>query len=306
MQSNPAAALNYTNLYSRLLALPVLNHKWAILSLLYQLSDSPDPSEYATASPLRPSHERELRRRLQMRDRSARASPVASRTELDSFDDSLSHRGLRRLPPRVEKRSSAEGSTTARDSATSFAPKDVAIKSKFLADNFAPVDPAEPVLLRDLPFTLQGVSSSTLAFPSPDRLRLPSTLPPPIIHLLHTLAEPALLYRGLDAFVKSATPKSLPTGLLGQSLRAAIGSELRAYLTLVATLESQIRHALSTLDQSSPRGGIGKAGVTLKRCVIWTREATMGLRLLSLIAEESKSMCSTSKSGPQVLGICNN
>ena len=43
------------------------------------------------------------------------------------------------------------------------------------------------------------------------------------------------------------------------------------------------------LNDSEPRKGIGKAGVTLKRCVYWTREATMGLRLMSLMVEEAKS-----------------
>jgi gamma-tubulin complex component 3 len=101
------------------------------------------------------------------------------------------------------------------------------------------------------------------------------------------------LYRGLSTFVKSPAK-----GLLGQSLRAAINNELRSYLTLVATLEAQIRRALSALDESAPRGGIGKAGVTLKRCVVWTREATMGLRLMSLIAEESNT-----KHGGQLISL---
>jgi gamma-tubulin complex component 3 len=113
------------------------------------------------------------------------------------------------------------------------------------------------------------------------------------VSLLHTLAEPSLLYRGLSSFVKSSA-----AGLLGQSLRAAINDELRSYLSLIAVLEGQIRLALSSLDESAPRGGIGKAGVTLKRCVVWTREATMGLRLMSLIAEESKS-----KRGGQLISL---
>ena len=83
-----------------------------------------------------------------------------------------------------------------------------------------------------------------------------------------------------------------------QSLRAAIGNELRSYLSLIATLEGQIRRALSSIDESAPRGGIGKAGVTLKRCVVWTREATMGLRLMSLIAEESEN-----KKGGQLISL---
>lgn len=75
---------------------------------------------------------------------------------------------------------------------------------------------------------------------------------------------------------------------MGQSLRSAIGVELRAYLGLVATLEAQIRRALTQLQESPGNVGLGKAGVTLKRCVVWTREATMGLRLMSMIVEEAK------------------
>lgn len=160
----------------------------------------------------------------------------------------------------------------------------MALKTALLAENYVEINPPETALLRDLPFTLQGLSSTNLSFSSISNLTLPVTLPPPIISLLHTLAEPSLLYRGLASFVQSSEG-----GLLGQSLRAAIGRELRSYLGLVATLEGQIRRALASLNENEPRGGIGKAGVTLKRCVVWTREATMGLRLMSLIAEESKS-----------------
>lgn len=85
---------------------------------------------------------------------------------------------------------------------------------------------------------------------------------------------------------------------MGQSLRSGIGGELRAYLTLIATLEGQIRRALASVDENAPRGGIGKAGITLKRCVMWTREATMGLRLMSLVAEESES-----KHGGQIISL---
>jgi len=146
-----------------------------------------------------------------------------------------------------------------------------------------PLDaPTEAQLLRDLPFTLQGLSSTNLAF-SDSSLRLPSTLPVPIISLLHTLAEPSLLYRSLSVFVESSEG-----GLVGQSLRSAIGVELRAYLGLVATLEAQIRRALAQLQESPGNLGLGKAGVTLKRCVVWTREATMGLRLMSMMVEEAK------------------
>lgn len=148
--------------------------------------------------------------------------------------------------------------------------------------------PSESSLLRDLPFTLQGLSSKILPFDTPSTLTLPPSLPLPLISLLHTLAEPSLLYRSLSDFVQSQGE-----GLVGQSLRAAVSSELRSYLGLIATLEGEIRRAITSLSEEGSRGKIGKAGVTLKRCVVWTREATMGLRLMSLMVEESKSQYQT-------------
>ncbi|KAK0652936.1 Spc98 family-domain-containing protein [Cercophora newfieldiana] len=278
--SNPSQALRFANLYTRLLSLPVLNQKWAILYLLYQLSDSPDPNEPLPLSPLR-------------QQPASTPAPTAVPDD-EAFNDAFAPGGLKKLPPEKSRRGPEEDRSASRaDYASPKAVRDVSLKSTLLADNSLEIDPSETALLRDLPFTLQGLSSTTLPFAKETSLRLPPTLPPPIISLLHTLAEPSLLYRGLSTFVKSPAK-----GLLGQSLRAAISNELRNYLTLVATLEGQIRRALSELDENAPRGGIGKAGVTLKRCVVWTREATMGLRLMSLIAEESNS-----KQGGQLITL---
>lgn len=288
IQSNPSQALRFSNLYSRLLSLPVLEHKWAILYLLYQLADSPDPNEPLPLSPVKPSapNYREAISRDAIK-RHGRERPVkAPNFEDAQFKEAFQPEGLKKLP--------REGKPGVEESTRPEAPKrDVSLKSTLLADNFSEIDPSETVILRDLPFTLQGLSSTTLPFAKHDTLKLPTTLPLPLVSLLHTLAEPSLLYRGLDGFCK--TPAK---GLLGQSLRAAISSELRSYLSLIATLEGQIRRALASLDEEAPRAGIGKAGVTLKRCVVWTREATMGLRLMSLIAEESSK-----KKGGQLVSL---
>lgn len=149
--------------------------------------------------------------------------------------------------------------------------------------NYANIEPSEMSLLRDLPFTLQGLSSKNYNFGTTDILMLPETLPVPLLGLLHTLAEPCLLYKRLQAFVESSEG-----GLVGQSFRAALSIELRSYLGFVATLEGQIRRALTGLDESTSRQSIGSAGVTLKRCVIWGREPTLGLRLMSVMVEESR------------------
>jgi gamma-tubulin complex component 3 len=306
IHSNPSQALRYSNLYTRLLSLPVLNQKWAILYLLYQLSDSPDPNEPLPLSPSTTVHEPPQQPQQQQQNergpprpvekaRPSRPPTAVPTQDEEVLNDAFAPGGLKKLSGEKQKRTLTEETppTEVSESSPKKAARDVSLKSTLLADNSDDYEPSETVLLRDLPFTLQGLSSTTLPFSKDTVLKLPVTLPPPIVSLLHSLAEPSLLYKGLASFVKSTAK-----GLLGQSLRAAISNELRSYLTLVATLEGQIRRALSSLNESAPRHGIGKAGVTLKRCVVWTREATMGLRLMSLIAEESKA-----KHGGQLISL---
>ncbi|KAJ3567222.1 hypothetical protein NPX13_g6844 [Xylaria arbuscula] len=315
VQSDPNLALRFSNLYSRLLALPILNQKWAMLYLLHQLADSPDPTLPDPVAFAEFQHEEARRQRRQDREEYGSLSHSDRDTENELASDSMARayrptdlRDVLKNPKEVRSPdeespyddsrrplspSEWKRNRTQVDEAPGSSRRDVAIKSKLLADNYSSIEPPEPTILRDLPYTLQGVSSATLPFGSDYSLKLPSSLPPPLIGLLHTLAEPSLLCKALQDFVK--TPAK---GLLHQSLRAAINDELRSYLTLVATLEGQIRRALSSIDETAPRSGIGKAGVTLKRCVVWTREATMGLRLLSLIAEESKT-----KKGGQIISL---
>jgi gamma-tubulin complex component 3 len=145
------------------------------------------------------------------------------------------------------------------------------------------MQPSERDLLRDIPYLLLGLPSTH--FPLQEKsLTLPSTLPPPVISLLYSLAEPGLLYKSLQTFV--GTEESLAgdeaIGLVGQSLRAAVKTELNGWMNLVAGIESEIRRYLATPD--SLDGG----GVTLKRCAIWVREGTLGLRLMSIIIEDTQ------------------
>lgn len=275
------------------MSVPVLQQKWAILYLLYQLADSPDPDEPLPLEAVRQIAEN--RRVEALRGSEERQSPKPSRAasaQDGQFQDAFQPSGIRKIPPQ-ETRRGPEEITGDETGAGAVKTRDVTLKSKLLSDNSIEFSPSETSLLRDLPFTLQGLSSTTLPFAGDNKLKLPPTLPPPLTSLLHSLAEPSLLYKDLTQW--AMTPAG---GLLGQSLRAAVHGELRSYLNLVATLEGQIRRALSSLDESAPRSGIGRAGVTLKRCVVWTREATMGLRLLSLIAEESKS-----KKGGQLISL---
>ncbi|KAI9736479.1 MAG: Microtubule-nucleating Tub4p (gamma-tubulin) complex component [Claussenomyces sp. TS43310] len=285
--SSPEKALRFSNLYSRLISQPLLSQKWAILYLLYQLSDSEEP-----LMPRRPASVRIPVRNTRAHGRSLSSPKASPSREERVFDEAFAPNGIQRLSLQDGSRGEKQPINEVSQKATGNS-ENVPVKTALQAEDYVGIDPPETVLLRELPFTLQGLSSTNLSFSSITSLKLPSTLPPPIISILYTLAEPSLLYKGLIDFVQSSEG-----GLLGQSLRAAIEGELRSYLGLVATLEGQIRRALSSLNEDEPRGGIGKAGVTLKRCVVWTREATMGLRLLSLLAEESKS-----KKGGQLISL---
>ncbi|KAF2871595.1 spindle pole body component alp6 [Massariosphaeria phaeospora] len=280
----------FHNLFSRLVSQPVLEQKWRMLYFLLQLSDLPPATD-------QPAPRDPRARTREPTTPSKHTSAGAQMHESPAFREAFAKPGLSQLPvndgsPRAsprpapeadkpEKRKERRSQETSKEQATDTE------QHKALAG------PTEPSLLRDLPFTLQGLSSKNLVFPSSTALKLPATLPVPLVSLLHTLAEPSLLYRGLAEFVESTEG-----GLVGQSFRSALGKELRSYLGLVATLEGQIRRALSQLDEAQPHNGIGKAGVTLKRCVIWTREATMGLRLMSLMVEESKG-----KKGGQLISL---
>lgn len=273
-----------------------------MLYFLHQLSDSDKPSASPAAKRSLLDDLSDSQENIEAAPRASSDAPVKRPAErhyaVDSpvFNEAFSKTGLLKLPLAEEPKSIPYRRTeAARRPRESKAVDEEETSSGVVNHESAGspatattekgsiMSPSESALLRDLPFTLQGLSSTNLSFASSSTLKLPDTLPVHLISLLHTLAEPSLLYKGLSEFVESSEG-----GLVGQSFRSALGLELRSYLGLVATLEGQIRRALAMLDESQPRHGLGKTGVTLKRCVIWTREATLGLRLMSLLVEESK------------------
>ncbi|KAI0998372.1 Spindle pole body component [Podosphaera aphanis] len=293
LQINPTPdkALRFMNLYSTLLTIPVIKEKWAVLYFLYQLRDESCISSPTLTSPFKsPTKSHRINRILD--NGSPTGMEYGSLRDDRILNEAFQSEGLTRLPAREGGQHDRKEEERALINSIAALREGVHLKNALLAENYVEINPPETALLRNLPYTLQGISSTHLPF-SRSTLKLPQTLPVPIISLLHTLAEPSLLYRRLTTFVQSPGG-----GLLGQSLRAAIGTELRSYLGLIAVLEGQIRNALVSIDENEPRGGIGKVGVTLKRCVVWTREATMGLRLMSLISEESES-----KKGGQLISL---
>ncbi|KAJ5338583.1 hypothetical protein N7452_005311 [Penicillium brevicompactum] len=312
---SPDKAVRFSNLYSRLLTQPVLSQKWGILFLLYKLSASNEPPEGRARSRSPLMDEGHLQNMLGRDGRPKRGNAVDSEDEGPAVSSSASQAYQRVAPNKVERQSSLRhdvdrgeidaasrgaterpGTANRVDGVHDRGNDEQARAPSSRPSSAGQVKPAgsiEHQLLRDLPFNLQGLSSSNLQFSSSSSLSLPSNLPAPITSLLNALAEPCLLYKGLSVFVESEEG-----GLVNQSLRASIAIELRAYLSLVATLEAEIRQALAAIGDGTEPQGVRKGGVTLKRCVVWTRDATMALRLMSLIVEEAQN-----KRGGQLISL---
>ncbi|KAF4550452.1 Gamma tubulin complex component C-terminal-like protein [Elsinoe fawcettii] len=291
----PEKATRFSGLYSRLLTQPVLGQKWGILYFLYRLAEIDGErvreglERVGMPARTKPVVLEERARGYGAQDgdggegaereREERVGDgLSSREGRDAPREGFARRGVQRIPREGgeslrlrERRERVALGRKAQESQEQDIPRVQ-----------APAEPKEAELLRDLPFTLQGLESTHLPFRDEKTLSLPRGLPVPLVSLLHALAEPSLLYRKLARFVDGEEG-----GLVGQSLRSAIGEELKAYLGLVATLENQIRKALEQVDENMSRQSLGKAGVTLKRCVVWTRDATLGLRLMNIIVEES-------------------
>ena len=310
-EGGPEKATVFGNLYSRLLSQPVLGQKWAILWFLMRVGEGESGGSQrqrhglggANGSGSVAEEEDLPSARNSMAHDVQRETKATQRRSFNvdspAFNEAFSRNGLQRIPSAEGRNSDRPPPVRDRGQAGRPRPQQATeeVVEGVLPKNDGKMHPPESALLRDLPFTLQGLSSTNLAFSdSKTSLKLPPTLPIPIISLLHTLAEPSLLYSSLSAFVDSTSG-----GLIAQSLRSAIGLELRSYLGLVATLEGQIRRALAQLDESLPNGGLGKAGVTLKRRVLWTRDATLGLRLMSLVVDSSKD-----KKGGELISLIHN
>lgn len=311
--ASPELAVKFSNMYSKLLTQPVLSQKWGILYLLYKLSDNSgyDPNAERSRSPLMDDGNLQS-----MLGRGRSTGRPAGPRPMDSEDDegpAVSSSASQRppQPSKTERQSTLqeewEEELASYEREKERAREENVYRASFhepMADRGADArarassrrpstakpgfnevlpESVEDRLLRDLPFNLQGLSSKNLQFVSETALNLPDNLPVPLVSLLNSLAEPCLLYRELSIFTEGSEG-----GLVNQSLRAAIANELRSYLGLVATLEAEIRQALVAIGDASNIKGVSKGGVTLKRCMVWTRDATMALRLMSMIVEESR------------------
>lgn len=157
-------------------------------------------------------------------------------------------------------------------------------------------------MLAELPYVLQGISTQVFPWINPPKrsdgprltfmLGIPDTLIWPNIGLMNQLLEPALLYKDIKTQMQvreSSSRKAGGTsvGLVEQALHSAIEEELQSYLTLVGVVESEVRRQQQDSAEASNKRS---KRITIRRCIILLQEATLGLRLIHSMMEESEGL----------------
>lgn len=163
--------------------------------------------------------------------------------------------------------------------------------------------PSGGAMLAELPYTLQGITTQVFPWRT-DKvsesivLGIPDTLIWPNIGLVNQLLEPALLYKNIKTQMQvresnSRKPGVKSIGLVEQALHSAIEEELQGYLTLVGVVESEVRRQQQdAASKNNPRR------ITIRRCIVLLQEATLGLRLIHSIMQESEGLV-----GGQILSL---
>jgi len=152
--SSPEKALRFSSLYSRLLSIPVISQKWAVLYFLYQLGDQPQAMPPTLTSPFKSPVKKREKRQLEA-NKTPESPDYGSRREKQQLHEAFAPEGLKQLPTREggQRDKQEEAQAFAKNAAAQR--EGVSLKTALLAENYVEIDPPETALLRDLPFTLQ-------------------------------------------------------------------------------------------------------------------------------------------------------
>lgn len=154
-------------------------------------------------------------------------------------------------------------------------------RASLLREHRGPHYVEEWILLKDVAFTLQAISTQCIAFPTKV---LPTTsasftcaLSPSLAQIVSQVIETGLLYKRISEFISEDDPSG---GLVKQSLRANFVEEITGYLNKVSVIEGQIKDPINITSDS-----MGDAKVTLKRVLLWTREDVLRLRMMNYLID---------------------
>lgn len=145
---------------------------------------------------------------------------------------------------------------------------------------------SESDILRDLIFIFQGIDGQYIKLnPTTDEYLIDKQLlcvSEPTEQLIYRLTETGWLYTHIKSFIEENMNLNR-SGLVGQSLCAAIQDELTDYYKLIAILEAQVEKQLAQKSRV-----ISDQSLTLKRLLVWMEDANNKLRLMSMLVDASQ------------------
>ncbi|KAI9495284.1 Spc98 family-domain-containing protein [Zychaea mexicana] len=271
-------ATRFGHLYNKLASQSVLQNKWSILYLLSLVSEVDGPA----SAPLSPTSSP-----LGLSSVSPQLQPSSSRPYDLQHDTTTSSRNTRRrladdysesdrmLPPAVQLEKARE-----------------MYQSSLSNSEYEPVVP-ESELLRDLIFIFQGIDGQYIKYDSnSDVYAMDSQInvPEPTKDLVYRLTEIGWLYQRIQAFIRTRC-NDPSAGLVAQAFCFALQHELTDYYKLMAVLEAQIEKQTSNLLSVT-----SEHTLTLRRLILWTRESSQRLRLMSVLVD----VCKNQKGGALV------
>lgn len=139
----------------------------------------------------------------------------------------------------------------------------------------------ESVLIRDIVYTFQGIDGRYIKYDicSESYAVDPNIgVPKSMRMLISKLSELGWLYKKVKAFVDAITQSTSSSGLILQSLCAAIDKELVDYYKGISALETQIESQERT---NTP--------VTFRRLAVWSLEPLENLKFLAILVDACKS-----------------
>ncbi|XP_076356423.1 gamma-tubulin complex component 3 homolog isoform X1 [Tachypleus tridentatus] len=319
-------AVKFAELHRKLQGSVVLKNRWAVLCFLLNLSGSKNKyhakngpfglgfTKFTTSTPLQNVDFSESTKSQQPRSifssKSVSSIPGSEKTEhaslpktyqLAQSDGSVDRAdpGQCILSDSGNICSQTSSSRVARMAAL-FSGKDktegtiVSVKKKVAVQEHKgstnlglPIVP-EGVLLREILFAFQGIEGKFIKMqPVKDRFHIDSKagVSRPVQCQILRLAELGWMYHKVHKFCESQDlDKSL--GLVGQSFVASLKEELSEYYRLLAVLESQLQHNVSTEE---PYANTQSGSLTLRQLMVWTLDPFVRMKQLAALVDACRS-----------------
>ncbi|KAJ3342541.1 Gamma-tubulin complex component 3 [Gonapodya sp. JEL0774] len=282
MRENMETAIEYANLFNRLMKKTSARNKWSILYLLLTISEQ---SQFASSADTLPPA----------------LSAAFSTAGLSSF------RPVQALLRATDSDIPPPPPPTVRASQETVADMRYEARKKLFGERPAyDLNTAltETALVRDLVYVLQGIDGHYAKFdPASGEVIIAQEvpIPAPMRLLACRIGELGALYRRVASYVRETgdagesmgsqmglfgESRSIDVGLVRQAFSSSLQTHLSSYYRLVAVLEVQ----LGTPSSVAASPGTRDDPVTLRRLLVWTLEPKQRVKCMADVVEAGQDL----------------